>query len=140
MPRNVEIISEATAKKREAERREHAGKVAHATGFLLELAREQPFARWCKSDIAELIATRTGITKQVVSLELSDISKQQTPLDEYGSTLLDDFHEGSEFIQVVRPAEEVQALPDNTPHQYNGNGSSNGHSKLTAETVFMSVK
>lgn len=107
-----EIISDRSLSTREQFAQYRREQVMDAAGFLLELASEQPHARWSMADVVFHVAAETGLARALVVNELSNMSDNAVPLDDEGSAFYRGVHQGNSYIQVVRPKEPVQRLDE----------------------------
>ena len=91
---------------------ERMERVRQASSFLLELAQDQPHARWSAPEIVHRIADGTGIARALIVSDLHTISDEQAALDDDGSTFRFGNHEGNQYVQVIRPTEPVRRLTE----------------------------
>ncbi len=86
--------------------------ILSSASFLLELAQEAPHARWSTADVVHQIANETGLARALIINSLKEASESQLPLDAEGSMFYMGVHEGSQYVQIVRPLEPVSRLPE----------------------------
>lgn len=109
---SVEIISPEKRSARQEFAMRRREQVMDAASFLLDLAQDQPHARWSMGDIVFHVAEETGLNRALIINELSNMSDNAVPLDEEGSAFYKGVHQGNPYIQIVRPKESVQRLPE----------------------------
>lgn len=92
--------------------RNRRDRVAEASRFLLEIARENPHARVFAADVISRLAEETGFANAILWNELSALSEQKTFMDEDGSAISIGRRDGVQYIEVTRPDEPVRRLSD----------------------------